>query len=71
MNTYDNNKLTTNYGTEELIYDGINLGITMEQLGEWRIITGLDPVILLMNLYNEKILEKRDTILDNILKSET
>lgn len=67
MNAYDSDKLTTDRVTEELIYDGIRLGITMEQLGEWRIMTGLDPSHILMEAYRSRLVERRDGRIDEIL----
>ena len=67
MNAYDSDKLTADRGTEELIYDGVHLGITMEQLGEWRIMTGLDTSRMLMEAYRSRLAERRDGRIDEIL----
>lgn len=67
MNAYDSNKLTTDRVTEELIYDGVRLGITIEQLGEWRIMTGLEPSRMLMEAYRSRLTERRDGRIDEIL----
>ena len=67
MNAYDSDKLTTDRVTEELIYDGVRLGIAMEQLGEWRIMTGLDPSLMLMEAYRSRLAEMRERRIDEIL----
>ena len=67
MNAYDSDKLTADRSTEELIYDGVHLGITMEQLGEWRIITGLNTSRMLMEVYRSRLAERRDGRIDEIL----
>lgn len=64
---YSNEKLSTDKETGELIYDGVRLGITFENLGEWRIITGKDPVTLLMDRYRERLVERRSERIDEIL----
>jgi hypothetical protein len=66
MNAYDNDKLTADSSTEELIYDGVHLGITMEQLGEWRIMTDLDPSRMLMEAYRSRLAERRERRIDEI-----
>ena len=67
MNTYESKRLTTDHFTEELIYNNVRLGITMEQLGDWSIITGLDSTHMLLETYRSKLEERRDERLDDIL----
>ena len=64
---YSNEKLSIDKKTDELIYAGVRLGITIEYLGEWRIITGIDPVTLLMGRYSERLAERRSERIDEIL----
>ena len=52
----------------EIIYKGVNLGITRENLQDYKLQTGHDPEELILNLYKNNITVLRDEKLNQILK---
>lgn len=66
MNKFEIDKID-----ETIIYHGIKLDITISQLSDYRLITGLEIDGVLDFLYNqelEKIKETRDCKIDQIIK---
>jgi hypothetical protein len=53
---------------DEIIYKGVNLGITRENLQDYKLQTGHDPEELILNLYKNIISVLRDEKLNQILK---
>lgn len=65
------NKFEIDKNDETIIYRGIKLDITITQLSDYRLITGLDLQGVLEYLYNEKlekIKETRNLKIDQIIK---
>jgi len=60
-----------NNNTENIIYNGLDLGITITELSDYRLITGLEIDCVLEFLYNqelEKIQSTREWKIDQIIK---
>ena len=60
-----------NNNTENIIYNGLDLGITITELSDYRLITGLEIDGVLEFLYNqelEKIQSTREWKIDQIIK---
>jgi hypothetical protein len=53
---------------DEIIYKGVNLGITRGNLQDYKLQTGHDPEELILNLYKNSITVLRDKKLNQILK---
>ena len=67
------NKFEIDKNDETIIYRGIKLDITITQLSDYRLITGLDLQGVLEYLYNEKlekIKETRNLKIDKIIKPQ-
>ena len=56
------------YGKGEIIYKGVNLGITRDNLQDYKLQIGHDPEELILNLYKNSITVLRDEKLNQILK---
>ena len=68
MSTYDHKKLSWSNLTEEVFYDGVPLGMTMEQLADYRAMTiGGNILTIIMDRYCEALPEWRNGRLDEIL----
>jgi hypothetical protein len=52
----------------EIIYKGVNLGITIENINDYQLQTGLNGKELIIKLYNNSIPVLRDEKLNQILK---
>lgn len=66
--SYDPKKLSWSNLTEEVFYDGVPLGVTMEQLADYRAMTvGVDILTIIMDRYYEALPEWRNGRLDEIL----
>ena len=67
MSTYDPKKLSWSNLTEEVFYDGVPLGMTMEQLADYRAMIGGNILTIIMDRYYEALPEWRNGRLDEIL----
>ena len=54
----------------KVIYKGVDLGITRENIMDYQLQTGLDPKEWIEYLYNELIQVKRDNVLEKILNKD-
>ena len=52
----------------DIIYKGVNLGITRENIQDYKLQTGHDPEELILNLYKNSIAVLRNEKLNQILK---
>jgi len=64
---YDNITYNEQY---QVIYKGINLGITRENITDYQFQTGFDPVEMVENLYKQSLPVVRDEKLKQILDGE-
>ncbi len=55
----------------QVIYKGVNLGITRESITDYQIQTGFDPVEWVDHLYNNSLLVIRDKKISKILDELT
>ena len=53
---------------EKIIYRDVKLDLTVEELSDYKIITGLDAKDLMDYLYRQKIIEMRDEKINDIIK---
>jgi hypothetical protein len=51
-----------------VIYKGVKLSLTVEQLSDTRIITGISSEKIVENCYQREIVEIRDKKIDEIIK---
>lgn len=51
----------------KIIYKGLDTCISIENIRDYRLMTGMDPINLLEYLYNRQISEIRDSKIDQIL----
>jgi hypothetical protein len=66
--SYDPEKLSFSKLTEEVFYAGVPLGMSMEQLADFRVITGGGNILtIIMDRYYEVLPEWRNVRLDEIL----
>lgn len=54
----------------KVIYKGVDIGITRENIMDYQLQTGLDPKEWIEYLYNELIQVKRDNVLEKILNKD-
>lgn len=54
----------------KVIYKGVDIGITRENIMDYQLQTGLDPKEWIEYLYNELIRVKRDNVLEKILNKD-
>ena len=54
----------------KVIYKGVDLGITRENIMDYKFQTGLDPEEWIEYLYNESLQVKRDNTLKKILNKD-
>jgi hypothetical protein len=56
------------HNDEKIIYRDVKLDLTVEELSDYKIITGLDAEDLMDYLYRQKIIEMRDEKINDIIK---
>lgn len=54
----------------KVIYKGVDIGITRENIMDYQLQTGLDPKEWIEYLYNESVQVKRDNALEKILNKD-
>lgn len=54
----------------EITYKGVNLGITLETLQDYKFQTGQDPKQWIQDLYNNSLTVLRDEKLSDLLRDE-
>lgn len=54
----------------EITYKGVNLGITLETVQDYKFQTGQDPKQWIQDLYNNSLIVLRDEKLSDLLRDE-
>ena len=67
--SYDPEKLSWSKLNEEVFYNGVPLGMSMEQLSDYKVMTGGGNILtIIMDRYYEVLPEWRNSRLGEILK---